>query len=106
LFQLVLFLIMTCYGGAFASVPAFISDIFGTKQVSAIHGYTLTAWATAGVVGPLFVSWVRDKTGSYEKTLYVFGGLFVVALGTSILMIINIKQLRTKNKQAEMKTAV
>jgi OFA family oxalate/formate antiporter-like MFS transporter len=96
LFQGVIFLIMTCYGGAFASVPAYISDIFGTKQVSAIHGYTLTAWATAGVVGPLLVAWVRDTTGSYTKTLYIFAGLFVVALGTSILMIVNIKQLRAK----------
>ena len=106
LFQVVLFLIMTCYGGAFASVPAYISDIFGTKQVSAIHGYTLTAWATAGVIGPLFVSWVRDKTGSYEKTLYVFGGLFVIALGTSILMILNIKKLRAKTENAPLKAAM
>jgi len=96
LFQILLFLIMTCYGGAFASVPAYISDIFGTKQVSAIHGYILTAWATAGVVGPLFVAWVRDTTGSYTKTLYVFAGLFVIALGTSVLMTVNIRQLRAK----------
>lgn len=94
LFQIVLLLIMTCYGGAFASVPAYISDIFGTKQVSAIHGYILTAWSTAGVVGPLLVSWVRDTTGSYTKTLYIFGCLFVVALTTSLLMIKNIIHLR------------
>jgi OFA family oxalate/formate antiporter-like MFS transporter len=94
IFQVVLLLIMTCYGGAFASVPAYISDLFGTKQVSAIHGYILTAWATAGIVGPLLVSWVRDTTGSYTKTLYIFGCLFVVALTTSLLMIKNIIHLR------------
>ena len=96
MFQIILFLIMTCYGGAFASVPAYISDIFGTRQVSAIHGYTLTAWAAAGVVGPLFLSWVRDTTGSYTKTLYVFGCLFVVALITSLLMIVEIQSHRRK----------
>jgi OFA family oxalate/formate antiporter-like MFS transporter len=94
LFQAVIFLIMTCYGGAFASVPAYISDIFGTKQVSAIHGYILTAWSTAGIVGPLLVAWARDATGSYTKTLYIFGCLFVVALITSLLMIANIVKLR------------
>lgn len=94
MFQVILFLIMTCYGGAFASVPAYISDIFGTKQVSAIHGYILTAWAAAGVVGPLLVSWIRDTTGSYTKTLYIFGCLFIVALTTSLLMIADIIKLR------------
>ena len=63
-------------------------------------GYILTAWATAGVVGPLFVAWVRDKTGSYEKTLYLFGGLFVVALIMSVLMMVNVKQLRAKHPPA------
>lgn len=92
MFQGMLFLIMTCYGGAFASVPAYISDIFGTRQVSAIHGYILTAWAAAGVVGPLFVSWVHDNTQSYTKTMYVFGFLFVVALVTALLMIAEIKK--------------
>ncbi len=101
MFQVVLLLIMTCYGGAFASVPAYISDIFGTKQVSAIHGYILTAWASAGVAGPLFISWVKDSTGSYAKTLYVFGGLFVVALGTSLLMIMNIQKLRKENARRD-----
>ena len=97
MFQSILFLIMTCYGGAFASVPAYISDVFGTKQVSAIHGYILTAWATAGVVGPLLLSWVRDTTGSYTKTLYIFGCLFIVALTTSLLLIADMKRLRKYN---------
>jgi MFS transporter, OFA family, oxalate/formate antiporter len=61
LFQLLIYLILTCYGGGFASIPAYIGDLFGTKQLGAIHGYILTAWAAAGLVGPLVVSWIREQ---------------------------------------------
>ncbi|MDM5263829.1 OFA family MFS transporter [Sulfurovum sp. XTW-4] len=97
LFQILLYYIMTCYGGAFASVPAYIGDIFGTKELGAIHGYILTAWALAGLVGPIIIAYVKDTTGSYTGTLYVFVALFVVALITSLLMLVNIKKI--KNKQ-------
>ena len=100
LFQVIIFLILTCYGGGFASIPAFISDMFGTKQVSAIHGYILTAWASAGIAGPMFVSWIREMTNGYTSTLYVFAGLFVVAFVVSLLIKKNIKAL-----QAELQTA-
>jgi len=96
-FQVVLYFIMTCYGGGFASIPAYIGDIFGTKELGAIHGYILTAWAAAGLVGPLIISMVKDSTGSYSQTLYVFAAFFIVALIVSILMLINIKQIQ-KNK--------
>lgn len=96
-FQVVLFFIMTCYGGGFASIPAYIGDIFGTKELGAIHGYILTAWAAAGLVGPLIISMVKDSTGSYSQTLYVFAGFFIIAFIISILMLINIKSIK-KNK--------
>ena len=51
-FQLVIFLIMTCYGGGFASIPAYIGDLFGTRSLASIHGNVLTAWAAAGLAGP------------------------------------------------------
>jgi OFA family oxalate/formate antiporter-like MFS transporter len=97
-FQFVLYFIMSCYGGGFASIPAYIGDIFGTKELGAIHGYILTAWAAAGLVGPLIISIVKDMTGSYADTLYVFAGFFVVALFISLAMLINIKTLKRKNK--------
>ncbi|MDD5134883.1 MAG: OFA family MFS transporter [Phycisphaerae bacterium] len=97
LFQAVVFLIMTCYGGGFASVPAYISDLFGTKQVSAIHGYILTAWSAAGIFGPMFLAMVKDKTQNYSTTLYVFSGFFVIALILSTLLIFNIKAIMAKN---------
>ncbi len=60
LFILVFCILASTYGGGFATVPAYLADIFGTKFVGAIHGRLLTAWSTAGVVGPLLVANMRD----------------------------------------------
>ena len=62
LFQIMLAVIYTCYGGGFASIPAYIADIFGTKQLGAIHGYILTAWSAAGLAGPMLAAWMKDTT--------------------------------------------
>lgn len=97
-FQLVIFVILSCYGGGFASIPAFIGDMFGTKRLSAIHGNILTAWAAAGLSGPILAAHVRETTGSYTQTLQIFAGLFVVALLASILIQFNIRSLRSANQ--------
>jgi len=94
LFQVVLYLILTCYGGGFATLPAYIGDLFGTKELGAIHGYVLTAWAMAGVFGPQIVARLYETTGSYETVLHVFSGIFAVALAVSILMTIYIINAR------------
>ncbi|MGB6407027.1 MAG: MFS transporter, partial [Planococcus donghaensis] len=98
-FQIMLAIIYTCYGGGFASIPAYIADIFGTKQLGAIHGYILTAWAAAGLAGPLFAAYMKDKTGSYEGSLMFFAGLFVVALVISLVIRLDIRRLRAKNAE-------
>ncbi|HQS65964.1 MAG TPA: OFA family MFS transporter [Sulfuricurvum sp.] len=100
LFQVVLYYIMMCYGGAFSSIPAYIGDIFGTKELGAIHGYILTAWALAGLAGPIIIAYVKDSTGSYTSTLYVFVALFFIALITSVLMLANIKKIKTSQLAA------
>jgi OFA family oxalate/formate antiporter-like MFS transporter len=97
LFMGMLIIVYTCYGGGFACIPAYIGDLFGTKQLGAIHGYILTAWAAAGLVGPLFAAYIKDTTGSYEGSLTFFAGLFVIALAVSLLVRIDIRQLREKN---------
>ena len=79
-FQILLLLIITCYGGGFSCMPAYLSDLFGTKYLSAIHGRILTAWGAAGVAGPVLVSIIKETTNSYATTLYFFVGAFVVAL--------------------------
>nr|WP_299342952.1 OFA family MFS transporter [Allomuricauda sp.] len=85
-FLILLFTVITMYGGGFATLPAFLGDLFGTKQLGAIHGMILTAWALAGVVGPTIYDVVKKATGSLDATLEVFAGLFVVALIVSLLM--------------------
>ncbi|NRB59350.1 MAG: OFA family MFS transporter [Winogradskyella sp.] len=85
-FLVVLFTVITMYGGGFATLPAFLGDLFGTKQLGAIHGMVLTAWALAGVVGPTVYDMVKKATGSLDTTLMVFVGLFVVALVVSLFM--------------------
>jgi MFS family permease len=78
--------ILTMYGGGFATIPAYLADMFGTQFVGAIHGRLLTAWSTAGVVGPLLVGYVRDaqlaagveRALVYDRTMYILAGLLVV----------------------------
>ncbi|MCA0989767.1 L-lactate MFS transporter [Guptibacillus hwajinpoensis] len=98
LFQIMLAIVYTCYGGGFASIPAYIGDMFGTKQLGAIHGYILTAWAAAGLVGPMFAAWMKDTTGSYAASLTFFAGMFVVALIISIVIRKDIRRLRKENE--------
>ena len=93
LFQFLVYLIISCYGGGFSTIPAFLSDLFGTRELSAIHGKILTAWAAAGVVGPLFVAWIKDTTHSYTATLLVFSFCFVVSLIVATML--KLKQSNT-----------
>ncbi|SFB35064.1 MFS transporter, OFA family, oxalate/formate antiporter [Lentibacillus halodurans] len=94
LFQILVFAIVSCYGGGFASVPAYIGDLFGTKQLGAIHGYILTAWAVAGVVGPMLLSLVYDATNSYQLVLLIFGGMHVVSLIISLWIRVVMRQMK------------
>ncbi|HEV7704242.1 MAG TPA: OFA family MFS transporter [Gemmatimonadaceae bacterium] len=80
------FLILTMYGGGFATIPAYLRDLFGTRQVGAIHGRLLTAWSTAGVLGPALVSYIGqyqtshgvEKAHQYDLTMYIMAGLLVI----------------------------
>jgi OFA family oxalate/formate antiporter-like MFS transporter len=94
LFQLLIFIIISIYGGGFASLPAFIGDLFGTKQLAAIHGYLLTSWALAGVVGPMAVAYIREVTRGYNVTFYLFAALLASALLVSWVMRRGIKKQR------------
>lgn len=85
-FLFVLFTVITMYGGGFSTLPAFLGDLFGTKQLGAIHGMILSCWGLAGVVGPSIYDIVMKKTGSLDVTLQIFSGFFVVAFIVSILM--------------------
>ena len=100
LFQVLLFTVLTMYGGGFASLPAFIGDLFGTRQLAAIHGLLLTAWSMAGIAGPMVVASIRDQTGAYEPAFYVFAGLLLIALVTSLAMRVNLRSIRRRDGAA------
>ncbi|KAF5032297.1 putative MFS-type transporter YhjX [anaerobic digester metagenome] len=93
-FQCLIMLIIICYGGGFSTLPAFLGDMFGTKQLGTIHGFELTAWGIAGIVGPTIVTKVLEATGSYTTTLHIFAGFLAVAFLVSCLMAKEIKAKR------------
>ncbi|MFF2701012.1 OFA family MFS transporter [Streptomyces cyaneofuscatus] len=83
LFVLCALVILSFYGGGFATIPAYLKDLFGTYQVGAIHGRLLTAWSTAGVLGPLIVNWIADRqeeAGKHGAELYGTSLLIMMAL--------------------------
>jgi OFA family oxalate/formate antiporter-like MFS transporter len=101
LFQLLILLVVSCYGGGFSNLPAFIGDLFGTKQLGAIHGYLLTTWSLGGVFGPMIVSQIREKTDSYTPVFYVFLALIILAFIVSILLKFDIKKEEKELQQKQ-----
>ncbi|MGW2432258.1 OFA family MFS transporter [Streptomyces sp. NPDC001640] len=86
LFILCALVILSFYGGGFATIPAYLKDLFGTYQVGAIHGRLLTAWSTAGVLGPLIVNWIADhqkEAGKHGSALY--GLSFMIMIGLLVI---------------------
>lgn len=91
-------LIFTMYGGAFATIPAYLADIFGTKFVGAIHGRLLTAWSTAGILGPMAIASLRDNaTGKAIQGLVekVDAVTFESAFGASVAQLDNLIEAKT-----------
>jgi MFS family permease len=86
--------ILSMYGGGFATIPAYLRDLFGTLHVSAIHGRLLTAWSVAGVLGPILVNYIRKyrldhgvaPELAYSTVLYVMAGLLAVGLICNLLV--------------------
>jgi MFS family permease len=94
LFVLGYAVILSMYGGGFATIPAYLRDLFGTMQVGAIHGRLLTAWSTAGVLGPVLVNYLREyriaqgvpKAEAYSVTMHVMAGLLVIGFIANLLV--------------------
>ena len=94
LFVLCYAIILSMYGGGFATIPAYLRDIFGTRYVGAIHGRLLTAWSAAGVLGPVLVNYIRQyqidqgvsKADAYSLTMYIMAGLLFVGFLCNVLM--------------------
>jgi MFS family permease len=82
------------YGGGFASIPAYLADLFGTQMVGAIHGRLLTAWSVAGVLGPVLVNYWNEyqvrmgtpRQRAYDQTMYILAGLLVLGFICNLLV--------------------
>ncbi|MEP6723785.1 MAG: MFS transporter, partial [Variovorax sp.] len=86
--------ILSMYGGGFATIPAYLADLFGTQFVGAIHGRLLTAWATAGILGPVVVNYMREyqlglgipREQVYNQTMYILVGMLVIGLIANLMV--------------------
>ena len=86
--------ILSMYGGGFATVPAYLADVFGTQFVGAIHGRLLTAWSTAGIIGPVVVNYIREfeiaagvpRDHVYDVTLYILSGMLAGGFVCNLLV--------------------
>ena len=87
-------IIISMYGGGFSTVPAYLADIFGTQFVGAIHGRLLTAWSTAGILGPVVVNYMREyqlglgipREQVYNQTMYILVGFLALGLVCNLLV--------------------
>jgi MFS family permease len=94
LFVSICAVLLSMYGGGFATIPAYLKDMFGSYNVSAIHGRLLTAWSTAGVLGPMLVNYTReyqlahgaDKAGAYQTVLRIMAALLVVGFIANLMV--------------------
>ena len=94
LFVTIAAVIISMYGGGFATIPTYLKDLFGGFNVSAIHGRLLTAWSTAGIVGPLIVNGILDhyvgnklpKEDAYPLILHIMCGLLLVGFVANLLV--------------------
>ncbi len=94
LFYISCCLIMSMYGGGFATIPAYLRDLFGTIQVGAIHGRLLIAWSVAGVLGPVLVDYIREfqiaqglpKAEAYTVTMYIMVGVLLIGFIANLLI--------------------
>jgi MFS family permease len=82
------------YGGGFATIPAYLADLFGTQHVGAIHGRLLTAWSVAGILGPVVVNYIREfqlhrgvpAYQAYNTTLYILAAFLLIGLISNLLV--------------------
>lgn len=94
LFVLAFCVILSMYGGGFATVPAYLADIFGTQMVGAIHGRLLTAWSVAGVFGTLLITNIRDyqlahgvaQAQSYDTTMYILAAMLAIGFVLNLMV--------------------
>lgn len=113
LFVLFYAIIMSMYGGGFSTVPAYLADLFGTRYVGGIHGRLLTAWAAAGVFGPVLVNYIRQyqvdqgvpAAQAYTVTMYLMAALLIVGVICNLFVKPVATRHHMSNEQLGLRTA-
>lgn len=94
IFSILVCYVMLCFGGGFAVMPPFVLDVFGSKKMSAIYGIILTAWSCAGVLGPLYVGYLKDNYPN-KTVIYCFLiGIAFLCMGFIFSMLLNNERIR------------
>jgi len=93
--------VLLCFGGGFATMPSFVLDVFGTKKMSTIYGTILTAWAAAGICGPLYVGHLKDQYPDRAVMYCFLIGIFMLGLGYVFSYLLNDDRIRLQRPTLE-----
>ena len=90
--------VMLCFGGGFATMPSFVLDVFGAKKMSAIYGAILTAWAAAGIFGPVYVGYLKDQYPDRAVIYCFLVGVFILGLGYVFSYLLNDDRIQLRRQ--------
>ena len=93
--------IMLCFGGGFATMPSFVLDVFGARKMSAVYGVMLTAWAAAGVCGPLYIGYLKDEYPDRAIIYCFLIGVLILGLGYVFSYLLNDRRIRLRRPSVE-----
>ena len=88
-FSVLVCYVLLCFGGGFATMPSFIVDVFGNRRMSTLYGAILTAWAAAGIIGPLYVGYLKDQYPDRAVTYCFLIGIFMLGAGYIFTYLLN-----------------
>ena len=88
-FSVLVCYVLLCFGGGFATMPSFIVDVFGSRRMSTLYGAILTAWAAAGIIGPLYVGYLKDRYPDRAVTYCFLVGIFMLGVGYVFTYLLN-----------------
>ena len=100
---LVAFVILSCFGGGFGTMPASVTDYFGPQNVGPIYGLMLTAWGLASLCGPMLLAGMREATGSYEDALHIIAALMALSVLLPCMLRSPLMPQQTLRLQGQMK---
>ena len=101
IFSALICYIMLCFGGGFATMPSFILDVFGSKKMSAIYGAVLTAWAAAGIFGPLYVGYYKDVYPDRAVIYCFLIGMLILGIGLIFSFLLSTERIRLEKPSLE-----